>query len=261
MKRATRTAAALLTALALTSCSFNVSGVTVGINGRRTVHARGEEKNHICLLLFAEDAGDHTLRLEDIHLTDGGIELTIDPALEDNITVTAPENICDSIRVEINHEKGEITLRGNAREQYADGEVSITLGVPVRSLTVSGGVELDANLPEVKTFTLRVDGAIDGDIAFGTLDTLDVEINGAGSIELDGSCGKADITVNGAGTIEADDLLCTDANVEINGAGSCEIYVSGTLDAEVDGIGSIRYRGNPAHVNRSGGGISSVSGD
>lgn len=253
-----RTAAALLAAVmlstALTGCAVDISGVTIG-QVRKTVRAQGEDHQEIDLLLFAEEAGDHTLTIEDIYFTDGGIELTIDPALEDNITLSAPENLLDTIKVKIDHENGIITVRGNDRLQLTGDDLKITLGVPVKSLTIAGGAELDANLPEVKAFSLRVDGAVDGEIAFGALDSLDVEINGAGNLEFDGSCAEADITVNGAGNLEADDLICTDAAVTINGAGSCEIYVTGTLDAEVNGIGAIRYRGTPATVNKSGGGI------
>ncbi len=258
MRRILRTAAALLAAALLCGCSVNISGITIG-SARKTIRACGEDQLESDLLLLAEEVGDHTLTISDIHFTDGGIDLTIDPALEDNIILSAPQNLLDTIKVKIDHEAGNITVRGNDRVQFADGDLEITLGVPVKLLTIAGGVELDACLPEVKDFTLRVAGAVDGEIAFGTLDSLAVEINGAGSLELDGSCAKAAITVNGAGSIEADDLICTDADVELNGAGSCEIYVTDTLDAEVNGVGSIRYLGNPATVNKSGGGIVAVS--
>lgn len=258
MRRLFRAAALLAAAALLTGCMVDVSGISFG-HARKTVRLRGEDHQEIDLLLFAEQAGDHTLTIEDIYFTDGGIELTIDPALEDNITLTAPEKLLDSIKVKIDHEKGIITVRGNDRLQFAGDDLEITLGVPVKSLAISGGAELDAHLPDVRAFDLRVDGALDGEIAFGALDSLDITINGAGSLELDGSCAKAAITVNGAGNLEADDLICTNADVEINGAGSCEIYVTDTLDAEVNGVGSIRYLGSPATVNKSGGGIVAVS--
>ena len=257
MKRALGLVAAGLAALMLAGC-VRIEGISFG-SARRTVRPRGEAQMSMDLLLYADQVGDHTLTLEDIFFTDGGIEITIDPALEDNITLSAPEAVLDSVKVSIDHEAGIIALRGNGRVQFADADLEITLGVPVKLLTVAGGAELDARLPEVKHFTLRVDGALDGDIVFGALDTLDAEINGAGSLELDGSCGQALITVNGAADIDADDLHCTDAAITINGAGSCEIYVSGTFDAEVNGVGAIRYRGNPATVRESGGGIASVS--
>lgn len=258
MMKLLRTAALLTAAALLTGCTIHVNDITIG-HARKTVHLRGEDHNEIDLLLYAEEAGDHTLSVEGIHFTNGGIEITIDPALEDNITLTGPEALLDTIKVKIDHEAGNITIRGNERLQFAGDDLEITLGVPVKSLTITGGAELDARLPDVRAFTLRVDGALDGDILFGALDSLDVRINGAGSLELDGSCADAAITVNGAGSIEADDLICTDADVTINGAGSCEIHVTGTLDAEVNGVGAIRYRGNPDQVNKSGGGVVAVS--
>lgn len=257
-RRLFRAAAALLAAAMLSGCSVNISGISFG-SSRKTVRARGEDHKEIDLLLYAEQAGDHTLTIEDIYFTDGGIELTIDPALEDNITLSAPENLLDTIKVKIDHEAGIITVRGNDRVQFVGDDLEITLGVPVKSLSVAGGVELDACLPDVKAFALEVDGAVDGDITFGALDTLDVEINGAGDLELSGSCAEANIEINGAGAIDADHLICTNARVEINGAGSCDIHVTSILDAAVNGVGSIRYSGSPATVNKSGGGIVAVS--
>lgn len=251
----------LLAALLLSSCAVSISFDGVSLGGRRTVRAAGEVQHSIDLLLFAEEAGDHVLSIEGIHFTDGGIELTVDPALEDNITLSAPERVLDSVKVSIDHQRGVIAVRGNEKLQFAGGELEITLGVPLKSLSVQGGAELDASLPEVTAFSLDVDGAIDGEIDFGRLDSLDVTVNGAGSLELSGVCARAAITVNGAGSIEADDLVCTAAAVEINGAGSCEIHVTDTLDAAVSGIGAIRYSGDPATVNRSGGGIVSVDRD
>lgn len=253
-----RAAALLASAAMLSGCMVDVSGISFG-SSRKTVRGKGEDVYLIDVLPSADAAGDHTLSIEDVYFTDGGIELTIDPSLADSITLKGPQNLLDSLDVSIDHEAGIIRVTGDDRRQFAGADLEITLGVPVKSLSVAGGVELDASLPDVKAFALEVDGAVDGDITFGALDTLDVEINGAGDLELSGSCAEADIEINGAGAIDADHLICTNARVEINGAGSCDIHVTSILDAAVNGVGSIRYSGSPATVNKSGGGIVAVS--
>lgn len=251
----------VLTAFLLSSCAVSLSFDGVSFGGRKTVRAEGEDDNLIKLLLYAETAGDHVLSIEDVYFVNGGIELTVDPDAENQITFSGPRKILDSLDVKIDHEAGIIAVRGNDRVQFSGEDLKITLGVPLCSLTVRGGVELEASLPDVTGFDLSVDGAIDGEIDFGKLDSLNININGAGSLELSGDCARAEITVNGAGSIDADRLICTNAAVEIRGAGSCEIHVTDTLDADVSGVGAVRYSGDPETVNRSGGGIVSVSGD
>lgn len=256
-RRIVRWAAALTAAILLAGCSFSIDEISLG--GRKVIRADGENVQEIDLLLFAEQAGDHTLSIEGIHFVDGGVELTVDPALEDNITLSAPEKLMNTVKVRIDHENGVIAISGDDKLSFAEAELEITVGVPLKSLSVEGGVELDAVLPEVKHFSLDVVGAVDGEIRFGSLEAFAAEIDGAGSLELSGSCAKAEVTVNGAGSIDAESLICTDAEVTINGAGSCKIHVSDTLEAEVNGVGSIRYFGEPKTVTRAVGGLGTVS--
>ena len=256
-RRIVRWAAALTAAILLAGCSFSIDEISLG--GRKVIRADGEDVQEIDLLLYAEQAGDHTLSIEGIHFVSGGIELTIDPALEDNITMSAPQAVMDTVKVKIDHENGVIAISGNEKLSFSEAELEITVGVPVKSLSVEGGVEVDAVLPEVKDFSLDVAGAVDGEIRFGSLETFAAEIDGAGSLELSGSCAKAEVTVNGAGSIDAETLICTDAEVTINGAGSCQIHVTDTLEAEVNGVGSIRYFGEPKTVTRTVGGLGTVS--
>ena len=255
--RMIRWLAVLTAALLLAGCSVSIDEIAIG--NRRVIRAEGEDVQEIDLLLYAEQAGDHTLSIEGIHFVSGGIELTIDPALEDNITMSAPQAVMDTVKVKIDHENGVIAISGNEKLSFSEAELEITVGVPVKSLSVEGGVEVDAVLPEVKDFSLDVAGAVDGEIRFGSLEALDVEIDGAGSLELSGSCAKAEVTVNGAGSIDAETLICTDAEVTINGAGSCQIHVTDTLDAEVNGVGSVRYFGKTQTVNRAVDGLGTVS--
>jgi hypothetical protein len=67
--------------------------------------------------------------------------------------------------------------------------------------------------------------------------------------------------VTGAGHIKAADLLAHEAVVSIQGAGAVSVDADRSVDASIEGTGSIRYRGNPAHVTRSIAGIGSIESD
>ncbi len=237
----------LCAALTLSSCT---------VFGPKTIRGEGEDVRHTVSLT------DRAWSLEIEHINylggGGGVELHVDPLLGDEIVLEAPRNVLETFTVTANPETGKVTVKGDRDIRFADDEIEITVGVPLSAVHAACGIELDARLPEVKAFALHVDGAVDGELVFGELDALDVTINGAGDLDLLGSCAKAQVTVNGAGSIDAEALRCVDAAVTINGAGSCAIYVTGTLDATVNGVGSIDYWGDPLTVNRSGGGIAAV---
>jgi len=84
------------------------------------------------------------------------------------------------------------------------------------------------------------------------------DLRGAGRIELGGTTRSVGVSVNGVGSAELGSLVARDAIVDVNGTGSVHVYATGTLDATVNGVGSIRYSGKPATVHTSINGLGSV---
>ena len=74
---------------------------------------------------------------------------------------------------------------------------------------------------------------------------LDVDIEGAGKLELTGTIAQAgplDIDIAGAGEITIDDLAVQELNIELNGAGKCnlaKVTATGDIEIEVNGAGDI----------------------
>ncbi|PCI33470.1 MAG: hypothetical protein COB54_03990 [Alphaproteobacteria bacterium] len=97
---------------------------------------------------------------------------------------------------------------------------------------------------------LEVNGAVDADITGVDSENLTFEINGAGNIEIDGTCVTLNIDLNGAGNFEGEDLKCEDVKVEINGAGNVEVYGSNSADLEINGMGNIDLYGDPKDVSK-----------
>ena len=97
------------------------------------------------------------------------------------------------------------------------------------------------------------------------LSALDVEIedlkatlNGVGNIDLGGKAPKANLTLNGTGTIDAYDMVVQNARCSVNGVGKLACNVSDELVADVSGMGSVRYRGEPKNVRSSVSGLGKV---
>ncbi len=76
-------------------------------------------------------------------------------------------------------------------------------------------------------------------------DRLAVTISGAGDVRMSGEAGEQEITILGSGHYQAEDLESKVVNIDIMGSGSAIVNVSEKLIAEVSGIGSVEYIGNP----------------
>lgn len=106
---------------------------------------------------------------------------------------------------------------------------------------------------------VNINGAGDFNLHDVTGEKLDISVQGAGSIEANGTIGRLTAHIDGAGSADLSRLAATDADVAVNGAGSLDLQVSGTLNAEVNGVGSITYAGNPQRVVPTLHGVGSIS--
>jgi hypothetical protein len=87
--------------------------------------------------------------------------------------------------------------------------------------------------------------------------SLTVKIDGMGVVSLAGHADALNVSVDGAGNFDASKLSGRWAKVTLNGVGSGEVAASETVDARLDGLGSLGYAGDP-EVKRSGSGLGAV---
>ena len=88
---------------------------------------------------------------------------------------------------------------------------------------------------------------------------LDVDYTGAGSLVINGKVRQLRIEAEGVGEVDTKALIAQEADVSFEGIGSVSIYASEKLTADVEGMGSLTYYGNPKIVNKSVSGIGSVT--
>ncbi|MCL2195357.1 MAG: DUF2807 domain-containing protein [Oscillospiraceae bacterium] len=112
------------------------------------------------------------------------------------------------------------------------------------------------------SFSITSNGALNMTIPL-EVERLDLRLNGASALTLDGTASYAEITINGSADVFATNLQATNAIVTLNGTGTVEIAASDYLDATLEGVGHIRYLGNPAvtqYIGRTArGSISAIS--
>lgn len=79
----------------------------------------------------------------------------------------------------------------------------------------------------------------------GNFGNISLTISGAGDVELLGSCQSLDALVSGAGDLYSGKMISQVAKISVSGAGNAEVNASKTLDANVSGVGSILFSGDP----------------
>jgi hypothetical protein len=164
---------------------------------------------------------------------------------------------------------------------------SITAGARAVSVTVSGdGDDVSRVTTEVRDGTLEV-SMKPGNSSFAQAPKIDITVpvlrgfenEGAGTVTIAGVKGgdfsiansgtatitatgraaKEDIALNGTGKIDVTGIDARDVTVDNNGVGSVRVRASGELTMSVNGIGEIRYAGNPTAVHSSVNGIGRIS--
>jgi len=87
---------------------------------------------------------------------------------------------------------------------------------------------------------------------------FDVEIAGAGNLDLRGRAENFNIECAGAGTIKAYDFIADSVDLEIAGVCNAQVHAVKSIVAEVAGMGTIKYMGNPSNISYDKAGIGSL---
>jgi hypothetical protein len=116
-------------------------------------------------------------------------------------------------------------------------------------------LRFSANVGDMK---LVASGASKATIDSLSSRSLSVEATGAASCLINGTVDTTDVQVEGAGNLKGK-LTAGKAKVRAEGASHAAIRVTGSFDGEASGASSITYSGNPAQKHVQSSGVGSVS--
>ena len=88
---------------------------------------------------------------------------------------------------------------------------------------------------------------------------LNLRLGGAGAINLRGEVEEQRLEMSGAGNLDALELESENSEIHLSGFGSAGVFVTESLDAEVSGVGSIRFKGDPANVRQEITGLGDIT--
>ena len=163
------------------------------------------------------------------------LEVAVGPT--QSVTVTWDDNLLPQAITEVSGQKLRIYQKGNVRRS---GLLLVKVTAPaITRVGISG-----ASLAQVRGLLAPA-----------------VELSASGASQIDAAGTTAHLTVeaSGASEVRAVELTATEVRVEARGASNARVNAGKSLHATASGASSVRYRGNPADVQRSASGASTVA--
>lgn len=188
----------------------------------------------------------------------GGYHVILHPGATARIEVDATEEAKQHLRGYLSGEELHVEMEDRWFKRFDD---QITLHIYADELTAidaSGAVSV-SHESVLKTESLDIDVSGAGKINLEVeVDRLDAEISGAGQYLMAGRAREAHFKTSGAGEVRAFDLVCEAVEVRISGAGSAQVHATQSLKTKISGAGSVVYDGNPSEIDQRTSGAGSV---
>lgn len=185
---------------------------------------------------------------------------------EESLRIEGQDALTRMVRTEIRDNELLIDLDGGWWDRTWRALTSTVEGNPlkfyltlknVEGLFVTGAARVKAKGLKVDGLEIILKGA--GEVIISDLITekLEVELPGAGIISVSGVAREQNVFMKGAGSYDAPRLQSELGNIRLHGVGKASVWVTKTLNADVDGVGKIEYFGSP-EVRRSVSGLGKI---
>ena len=146
------------------------------------------------------------------------LDLVVDAAAAQSVTVTYDDNIIDRVVTEV---------RGDTLVVELTGSVSLT-------------------------------GSADRHVAVTIHELRGLDVSGASTIDATGTVASYRLDASGASKTLLRELLATDVAIDVSGASSVELFATGTVSGSLSGASNLEVYGEPVRVLVDSSGASSV---
>jgi len=176
--------------------------------------------------------------VSDFVKVDGSGAITVEIAVQEefSVEVEADDNLLENVKTEVDGDTLKIYSEGRTSRS---NPINVKIGMPV----LEG---------------LEISGASKANVSNAAGEELELEANGASKITIGGKVKNLKIESNGASKIDAENLKAENADVESNGASKAVVFALNELKADANGASSIVHIGEPASLEKSANGGSSV---
>lgn len=222
--------------------------VSLGCNVIDYVRGNGEISSEKRLL---DDFSKISLR--------GNYEIGLKKGPRSQIVIVTDSNLLEYIDTQV---ENEVLVVESIRKISSDNGIKIYITYQeLESLKSAGASVINTEGPITsERFELEVPGAGLVDLEVDVTD-LEIMLAGAGLVKIKGRAENQNVSLNGVGNLKAFDLESRFCEVTVSGMGGAEINVKENLLARVNGVGSIKYRGNPKKVDEKVSGVGTIRAD
>lgn len=180
-------------------------------------------------------------------------DVTVREGQPQQVEVTGPAYLLDQLQADVRN--GVLRVRSPGarfswlRPWCPTERLKIRLTLPaLTQLRLAGAGDFTGLTPlTAPALAVALTGAYQVTLAVRNTRTS-VAISGAGTVTVSGTTTAQDVRISGAGRYYAFELKSADTAASISGTGTADVRATNSLTAQVSGIGTIRYRGQPATV-------------
>jgi hypothetical protein len=177
-------------------------------------------------------------------MLDGAFKVNLIQGDECSVIVKATnEDVFDNIKIKRSGNEVLIYMEASFFELR---RVSLYItSKTLEKLKIEGGVNLKTNgYLDLENLSVNIEGGANVDL---NMKAKNVEVYGEGGFlfELKGVAEKLDVTIKGAGHVSASELKAKDVSFIVAGFGTGSVYATNTLNARIEGVGKLRYKGDP----------------
>lgn len=175
-----------------------------------------------------------------------------------SVTAEGSEELLNILDVRMDNDKLILTMEDRHLKKNNKHSDKLLISISTPTLTRIdfdgvGNIEIEGTF---STPELTIDSEGVGNLTADRLDVGSIYISsqGVGNTTLGGKADKVEIQSEGVGNVNTAELTARSAVVTSQGVGNVSCYASEHLKVRSEGIGSVRYYGNPAdkELNKEG---------
>lgn len=178
---------------------------------------------------------------------------------ESKVVLTAPDNYIELFQFE--NKDGELKAKFAKRNVNIEPKnVRLVVYSPRLNKLVNSGVA-QVHIKKLNTESLKLDNSGVGSMKVEGLQAqaVDVDCSGVGGVTVAGKAGSVALDCSGVGSIHADELEGQAVEAAVSGVGGIKCWATESLKGDVNGVGSLKYKGNPKAKDLHRSGVGSVS--
>jgi len=175
----------------------------------------------------------------------GAFEVMLKEGAETKLTIETDENLHQYINIETKNNELHVYSDRDKALRPSKLKVHITY-TDLKKLSIGGACSLNSETTIYSdTFEFNISGAGSGKLDIET-EKLTTDVSGAASL-------------SGASNLKAENLHTKNTVIRLSGAGAAKVFASEVIDANLSGVGSIKYGGNPEIKKTNVSGIGRIS--